>query len=180
LLGHSFGGQMIGLSEEFHRLNAAILVCSQFGQTRHWDGFQRFKVGLFWYLILPLAAAVFKIVPGWTGIGEAIPRGVAREWARWGRTRDWLLPYHERAASLYAAFDRPIRAYATTDDPIAPPRAVSALLSRFRATKVERIDVRPSDLGLRSLGHLGLFRPGPTEQVWQEILEFGSRHSSPR
>lgn len=177
-IGHSFGGQMLGFSDDFRRLRAAILVCSQFAQPRHWDGVGRLKVTAFWYAILPLASRVFDVVPGWTGTGEDIPRGVAREWARWGRTRDWLLPHVEGAAERYAAFDRPLRAYAVTDDFIAPPRAVSDLLGRFRATTPERVDIAPADLGLRSIGHFGLLRPGPAERIWQEWLDFGSRHAA--
>jgi predicted alpha/beta hydrolase len=175
LLGHSFGGQVLGFSDEFRRLRAAVLIASQFGAARHWDGVERWKVLAYWHLILPTAAALFREVPGWTGIGENIPSGVAREWALWGRTHDWLLPHVSGAEQRYANFDRPLRAYAISDDPIAPPRAVSALLRQFRTAPLERIDLEPADFGLRSLGHIGLFRPGPSERVWQQILDYGTR-----
>jgi len=176
LLGHSFGGQAIGFSAEFRRVAAAILVGAQFGQARHWDGLGRVKVAAYWNLILPAATALFEVVPSWTGLGTPLPRGAAEEWARWGRTRDWLLPHVPGAEALYAGFDRPLRAYATLDDPIAPPRAVAELLRYFRATSVERVDLAPSDLGLERLGHFGLFRPG-VERLWHEFLEYGSRHA---
>jgi predicted alpha/beta hydrolase len=51
------------------------------------------------------------------------------------------------------------------------------LLSRFRGAHVERIDVAPSDLGVRSIGHLGLFRPGPAERIWRDFLAYASRHA---
>jgi predicted alpha/beta hydrolase len=172
LLGHSFGGQVLGFSDEFRRVRAAVLVGSQFGQARHWDGLGRLRVAAYWRVVLPLAAALTPTIPGWLGLREPLPSGVAREWARWGRSRDWLLPFVPGAAERYAAFDRPLRAYAMLDDPIAPPRAVSALLERFRATRPERIDLSPADLGLERLGHVGLFRPGGTEQVWRELLAF--------
>ena len=175
LLGHSFGGQTLGFSDEFRRLRAAVLVASQFGEARHWDGIERLKVLAYWNLILPSAASLFRVVPGWTGIGEDIPSGVAREWAEWGRTRDWLLPHVAGAEARYAAFARPLRAYAISDDRIAPPRAVSALLRQFRSASIERIDLTPTDLGLQSLGHVGLFRPGPSERIWQDIIDFGTR-----
>src|SRR5688572_2374743 len=125
LLGHSFGGQTLGFSDEFRRIAAAVLVASQFGEAAHWDGFDRLKVSAYWNLILPSAAAIFRDrVPGWTGIGEAIPTGVAREWALWGRSRGWSLAHVPAAAERYAAFDRPLRAYSISDDRIAPPRAV--------------------------------------------------------
>lgn len=177
LLGHSFGGQTLGFSDEFRRLAAAVLVASQFGEAAHWDGFDRLKVSAYWNLILPGAVAVFsKQVPGWTGIGEAIPTGVAREWALWGRSRGWSLAHVRGAAERYAAFDRPLRAYSISDDKIAPPRAVSALLRQFRATEPERVALTPADLDLQKLGHLGLFRTG-AERIWQEIADFATRHA---
>ena len=129
------------------------------------------------YARLPLAASVFEVIPGWTGLGEPLPRGVGREWARWGRAADWLLTHVPEAAARYAAFDRPLRAYAMSDDPIAPPRAVSALLERFQGTSVERVELRPSDFGLARLGHLGVFRPGNTEWLWAEFLEYALQHA---
>ncbi len=171
LLGHSFGGQVLGFADDFRRLGAAVLVASQFGEAAHWDGFERLKISAYWNLILPGAAALFtKQVPGWTGIGESIPTGVAREWALWGRSRGWSLAHVPGVAERYAAFDRPLRAYAISDDKIAPPRAVSALLERFRATQPERIDITPAELGMSKLGHLGLFRPG-AERIWQQLTD---------
>ena len=41
----------------------------------------------------PAASALFETMPGWTGVGEAIPRGVAREWSRWGRSPRWYLDH---------------------------------------------------------------------------------------
>lgn len=178
LLGHSFGGQTLGFSDEFRRLGAAVLVASQFGEAAHWDGFDRLKVSAYWNLILPGAALIFRErVPGWTGIGAAIPTGVAREWALWGRSRGWSLAHVPGVAARYAAFDRPLRAYSISDDKIAPPRAVSALLHQFRATDPERIDVTPPELELQKLGHLGLFRPG-AERVWQQIADFAAKHAA--
>jgi predicted alpha/beta hydrolase len=174
LVGHSFGGQALGFSDEFRRLAGAVLVGSQFGQARHWDGLARLKVAAYWRAILPLSAALCDVVPAWTGLGEALPRGVAREWARFGRTHDWLLSHVPGARERYAAFDRPLRAYAMTDDPIAPPRAVSALLGCFRATSVERIDLSPEALGVKRLGHLGPFRSGAGERIWPELEAFAS------
>lgn len=178
LLGHSFGGQVLGFSDEFRRLQAAILVGSQFGSARYWDAPARWRVALYWHAVLPLAASVFEVIPGWTGLGEPLPRGVGREWARWGRAADWLVSYVPEAAARYRAFDRPLRAYAMRDDPIAPPRAVSALLRRFQSTTVERIDLEPHSFELARLGHLGLFRPGKTEPLWAELLEYALKQAN--
>jgi predicted alpha/beta hydrolase len=175
LLGHSFGGQALGFSDEFRRLKGALLIGSQLAPTQHWDGFERFKVCLYWNVILPIASAFFSYVPGWTGIGEPIPAGVAREWARWGRSREWLLSHVPEASARYAAFDRPLRAYAMLDDQLAPPRAVADLLSRFDSAPVERIDLDPRQLGVARLGHVGPLRPAQAG-LWPEMLAFFERH----
>ena len=177
LFGHSFGGQVLGLADEFSRVRAAVLIASQFGQAKYWDGVGRLKVEAFWRVILPAASALFETVPGWTGAGEALPRGVAREWARWGRARDWYVSEVHGSAERLARFERPILACAASDDPIAPPRAVSALLSRFAAAPITRRDVVPRDLGVRAVGHFGLLRPVARE-LWSEMLAFVRREAA--
>ncbi len=177
LLGHSFGGQTVGLAPALHRAQAAVFIGSQFGQARYWDGFSRYGVALYWHVVLPAACAFFDVLPAWTGPAGPLPRGVAREWARWGRSRDWYLSREPAAACLLGRFPAPLLAYAIGDDDIAPPRAVAALLQRFSATVPIRRDIDPQQLGLRRLGHVGLLRPRPeTEAIWQEILAFLRLH----
>ncbi len=175
LFGHSFGGQVLGLSDEFSRLQACVLLASQFAPAKYWDGLARLKVASFWHAILPIAARIFETVPAWTGAGAALPRGVAKEWARWGRSPDWYLTHVVDAKRRLATFQQPILAYAVSDDPIAPPRAVSALLNCFEAAHVVRRDVKPSDLAVDAIGHFGLLRPS-AESLWREMLAFAASH----
>ena len=120
-----------------------------------------------------LAAAVFDVLPGWTGPAGRLPRGVAREWALWGRSPNWYLDHDPEAADRLRRFAAPILAYAISDDDIAPPRAVTAFLERFSATTPIRRDLEPRQLGLERLGHVGLLRPSHhAEPVWHEILAF--------
>ena len=179
LFGHSFGGQVVGLADDFSRLRSCVFIASQFGQAKNWDGFERVKIATFWRVILPVASRVFETVPGWTGAGEALPRGVAREWARWGRSPNWYLTQVGDAGQRLARFDRPILAFAASDDPIAPPRAVSALLTRFETARVVRRDVTPHDLGVAAIGHFGLLRP-MAKPLWRDMLAFAAREAGER
>src|SRR5215471_7955682 len=36
LIGHSFGGQVLGLADNIAMIDAAVLICSQSGHWRHW------------------------------------------------------------------------------------------------------------------------------------------------
>ena len=106
-----------------------------------------------------------------------MPSGVARQWAAWGRAPEWFLSTEREADELLGSFARPVLAYAIQDDPIAPPRAVSALLERLRSAEVTRRDLHPRELALAKVGHVGLLRPGPTVAVWEELLVFLRRHA---
>ena len=180
LLGHSFGGQALGFSDEFRRLQGAILVGSRFGQARHWDGLARARIAAYWNLILPASIAVFEIVPGWTGLGVPLPRGVAREWASWGRTREWLLPHVEGAERRYATFDRPIRAYAMIDDDIAPASSGFGSTGTVPHDRGRTHRSRSCRSGAPKIGHMGLFRPGGTERIWEEMFDFGTASRAAR
>ena len=171
LLGHSFGGQALGIAEELHEVRAAIFVGSQLGHPQHWDGLGRLKVELLWRALLPVTTRFFDPIPKWV-VGEELPGGVAREWLSWGRSDDWLMTYIEGADARYARFSHPILAYAISDDDIAPPRAVDDLLRRFANADVRRVDITPEALGSSNIGHVGLFRPTNTARVWEHWLQF--------
>jgi len=178
LIGHSFGGQVVGLASAFQRVQAAAFIGSQFGLPRYWDGWQRYGLASYWFLVLPALCAFFRVLPAWSGPAGPLPRGVAREWSRWGRSSNWYLSSEPEAAALLRAFPAPLMAYGIVDDNIAPPRAVSALLERFSATGPIRRDIAPDELGLPRIGHTGLFRPSPeTAPVWQEMLSFLREHT---
>ncbi len=171
LIAHSFGGQALGLSSELHRVRGAILVGSQLAHVHHWHGLNRLRVELFWRILLPLSTRVSDPIPKWV-VGERLPVGVVREWARWGTSGDWLFPHVPDARQRFAAFRAPLVAYGAWDDPIAPPSSVAALLACFTGTRAERIVIERGDLPAASVGHFGLFRPVPGSSVWPEFERF--------
>jgi len=178
LVSHSFGGQLVGLAAAFRHVHAAVFFGSQIPLGRYWDGVGRLKVELYWYLVLPLASSLFKLLPAWLGFGARLPRGVAREWAKWGRSPEWFLSWVPDAADTFVAMDKPILAYAIEDDALAPPRAVTALLELLSSAEIIRRDLTPSEIGLTKIGHVGFLKPGPIEPVWEEALSFFNEHVS--
>jgi len=172
LLGHSFGGQLVGLIDEAREVSGALFVGAQFGYYRHWALLQQPRLALLWRGLVPLLSATFGYLPARAGLGEDLPAGVAREWARWCTHPDYLIGGHPDAVARFARFDRPSVFYSFTDDDFAPSGAVRALLARLSSARVEHRRVDPVDLGTGPIGHFGFFRPKCREPLWTEALTF--------
>jgi predicted alpha/beta hydrolase len=174
LVGHSFGGNSIAFAQGVERADALLMVASQLGEPRFYPGAHRWVTRFFFNAWLPTVTALFGQLPGWAlGPGaQALPAGVARDWARWSRLRGWafadpaLAPH--RAASALAV---PVHLWNITDDlTYAPPQAVDALAAQFRNAAVQRHTAAPQELGLRRLGHFGAFRREAGPRLWGRLL----------
>jgi len=176
VVGHSFGGQSLGLLQRDGRIGAALLVGSQSAYWRNYPLRGRLWVWPSAHFLLPGITRVFGYFPGSRlGFGEDLPPGVAIEWARWCRHPTYLVG-DLRAEDAYARFSAPVRAYALTDDAFAPPSAVRALLDLLPAAKSELRRVTPAEVGAKSIGHFGFFRERFRDTLWREACEWLTRH----
>jgi predicted alpha/beta hydrolase len=176
-VGHSVGGQLLGLMPNNHKLAGAIGVAAQSGYWRLWPRALQPRMAALWYLLIPALVALRGEVPRGV-MGEALPAGVAREWARWCRHPDFIVD--ERGGALRDHFESwrvPLRLYAIGDDArYAPQTAVERLASYFTRTKPELRVLQPRDLGVKSIGHFGFFRASMPRPVWQETADWLREH----
>jgi len=171
IVGHSFGGQLLGLVDELREAKGALLVAAQLGGYRDWPRAARPKLALTWYALVPAFVAAFGYLPAGAALGVDLPGGVALEWARWCRHRDYLVGYHPDAAARFARWDRPTRLISFADDDFAPPGAIEALASRLGGAPLERDAWTPGDDGVASIGHFGFFRPSAAA-LWPRATAF--------
>jgi len=172
-IGHSIGGQLFGLLPEAP-IARALLVGAQNGHWRNWPGVaRRAAMAALWWAVIPgMTALAGKLPMAAFGQGEDLPVGVAREWARWGRTRDYIAGFaRRRGPSGFDRFTGPVRSYAITDDGYAPPPSVHALAADFRTARTEVVEVAPAAIGKRRLGHFGAFRPS-AQALWAEWADW--------
>lgn len=173
-VGHSFGGQALGLLPRAERLCGALIVGAQSGYWRHWPGGRGLALGLLWHAVLPGLSALCGFYPAsWLRMGEDMPAGVAEEWARWGRRPGYVTDADGGALQPgYARVAFPIRSYSFSDDTFAPPRAVEALLGFYTGAAIERRALAPLDLGVEAVGHWGFFRERFREPLWTEAASW--------
>jgi predicted alpha/beta hydrolase len=171
VVGHSVGGQMVGLADNNNRIDAVLTVAAQNGYMGHWPAEGRWKLALRWYLV-PVVSRVFGYVPGWMGTREDLPAGVAREWAAWCRRPGFLFNGHDERRRGFQRFTKPILAYSFEDDPYAPRLAVETLLSEYRNAPVTLRHVHSREVGAPEIGHFGFFRERFRDTLWRESAEW--------
>lgn len=169
VVGHSVGGQIVGLAENNGQVDALLGIAAQSGYYGHWPASDRFGLALRWYLAVPAMSLLFGYVPGRLGIKEDLPGGVAREWAAWCRRPGFLLEGHEERRRGFERFARPILAYSFEDDSFAPRRAVESLLDLYRNASVTH---RHIAAGAEAIGHFGFFRERFRTTLWRDAAQW--------
>jgi predicted alpha/beta hydrolase len=166
LIGHSFGGQALGVTDRGAWLDAVLTIGTQFVWYGNWTGIERWRMRLIWSALIPGATAAFGYLPGWMGMSEDVPLEVAREWARWCRSENYLIDHVPGARERLAAVRCPARVISITDDDYAPEVAVDAYAALL--PEAERVRWTPADAGLKSLGHFRAFRPAAS-RLWDDV-----------
>ncbi|MEW5741871.1 MAG: alpha/beta fold hydrolase [Myxococcota bacterium] len=183
VIGHSVGGQLVGLAPSMERASAVMTVASQSGYWGHWPLPSKVAFAGLWYGLMPLTSSLFGYFPGRLGIGEDLPRGVAQEWARWCRSAGYFID-HGVSPAGFAKVRAPVLAFSFTDDAYAPKPAVDWLHGLFTSASVERRHLSPGDLEVRAVGHFGFFRDAYRDSLWAAARDFllGKRQvrSAPR
>lgn len=179
-VGHSFGGQALGLMPSAARprpirgrpgLSGAILVAAQSGFYGHWPMPSRLRMAALWHGVVPGLVRAFDRLPSWAGLGEELPPQVARDWAEWCRTPGYLRTRIPAEKQYFHELLAPMLAFAFTDDDYAPGRSVDELLAWYMNADVEKRVIRPSSVGLRAIGHHGFFRRTSGE-LWRQSVDW--------
>lgn len=165
-VGHSVGGQIVGLAENNWRIHGLVCVASQSGWWGHWPKPDRWRIALNWFVLIPLTSRLYGYLPGRFGTKEDLPDGVAREWARWGRRPQYLMEPGRREG--FARVRCPLLAYSLADDPYAPRPAVEALLDLYTEADIHHRHVTPKDIGVDEVAHFGFFRERFRDTLWKD------------
>lgn len=170
LICHSAGGQLMGMARINPLVHALVFVAAQHGYWGNWPLRSRYNVAVLWRLI-PVVTRVFGYLPARLGIGEDLPRGVANEWAKWGRDRDYLFGFgHEFDLESYRSLAVPMLAYSFWDDWYAPRVAVEALLQKYSAAQITHHHLTPTESPVQRIGHFGFFREQFRDSLWEETV----------
>ena len=174
MVGHSYGGHAFGLLPRNERVQRMATFATGAGWHGWMPPLERVRVMLMWHIIGPLLVGTTGYL-AWSKfrMGEDLPRDVYRQWRRWCQWPRYFFedPELPGLAEEFARVRTPIRAINATDDHWAPPASRDAFMQAYCNAHVEKVTLDPRKFGMRSIGHIGYFRPR-AEALWQETLEW--------
>jgi predicted alpha/beta hydrolase len=173
-VGHSFGGQALGLLPNNDAVSRALLIASHAGYWKLMASPERYRVyAILNFIGIPLTKRL-DYLPGWSGLGEDLPSDVLLQWVSWLMSPGYL--FDDRTLSgldNFSNYHGAIRALCMSDDPWATRPAVELLCSGFSSVKPEIVEITPdNDADGRRIGHFGFFRPEHRNTLWRKAAEW--------
>ncbi len=171
LLGHSAGGQLLGLAHNFAKVEKVIAIAGSSGNVKGLSGRTKLMAPVMFNLIFPISSrfkgyAATKML----GMGENLPKGVGAQWREFcskpgyvinalGKTVD--VDYHD-------AIRCPIISIHATDDEIATEHNVKDFLRIYPNAKTDYISLEPKALQHKAIGHMLMFKSSH-QNIWSVI-----------
>jgi predicted alpha/beta hydrolase len=172
-VGHSYGGQALGLLPNNQKVSRALFVAAQIGYWRLFPPPENWRVWFMLNVAGPAVAHLLGYVPGRLGIGEDLPKGVFLEWASWCMKPNYLFDDETLDARQYFPnYHGALRGIGMSDDAWAPPVAIEKLLAGYTGTAPQHITIAPADIGEKKIGHFGYFRPQAGEKLWPAAADW--------
>jgi predicted alpha/beta hydrolase len=166
-VGHSVGGQLLGLAPSNEVLDRAVGIGAQLGDYRLWPPMQQARLLALWYGVLPLLTKTFGYLPGQAGIGADLPAGVALQWSRWCKTPGYFAgDGGDHVRDGFARMHVNYLAVSMEHDFYAPKKTVDALSNLFQGARMERWHLEDP-----KIGHFGFFRER-NWPYWERVTTF--------
>lgn len=172
-VGHSFGGQALGLLSNNTEISRALLIAAQAGYWKLMAFPERYRVYAMLNFVGTPLTRLKGYAPGWAGLGEDLPKGVFTQWVRWVNSERYMFDDPSlKALENFPKYQGALRALCITDDPWATRQAVELLCSGFTAIKPEIVMVTPANAATAKIGHFGFFRPEHRDTLWRGAAEW--------
>jgi len=171
VLGHSIGGQLVGLAKSAKKLDKVVLVAAQSGYWKYWKGVEKLKMWFNWYILFPILLNTFGFLNSKRISGmENLPKNVANQWRKWGMDSEYIFSDKSIIESYYDKLKMDMTAFSIDDDDFAPKEAVSWMTEKYCNANMKSIHLKPTDFQVNKIGHFGIFKNKFKNSIWIELL----------
>lgn len=184
LVGHSAGGQLAGLMENYADIASIFNVACSSGQLDNMRPAYRRQAKLFMNVFTPLSNAIFGYTnTQWIGMGEPLPKGVAKDWCDWCNGAGYIKTAFGDTVKehWYDEINCPSMWLNATDDDIAIDANVDDMTRVFTKMtaegKIGRITLDPKEEGVTDIGHMKFFSR-KRSKLWRLATEWLEEHGA--
>lgn len=173
-VGHSLGGQLLGLIGNRERIHRIITIATGNGYWLENTWQTKRVVWWLWFVVVPIATRVAGYFPGkrLRKVGD-LPLGVMRQWRRWCLNPEYVVGVEgERVREQYSSVSQPMMSLSFTDDEMMTERGTRSLHRLYRNAAVEFRRIAPDQIGVRRIGHFGFFRPQFERTLWPLVPQW--------
>ncbi|MGH8178944.1 MAG: alpha/beta hydrolase family protein [Steroidobacter sp.] len=173
-IGHSLGGQLLGLIPNCSKIDRVMTVATGSGYWRENSWQTRRFVWWMWYVAVPLATRIAGYFPGkrLRKVGD-LPRGVIEQWRRWCLSREYMVSAEgDNVREAYASVRTPMLAVSFTDDEMMSAEGIRSLHGLYTGASIEYRRIAPRDIGAKQIGHFGFFRPQFEKTLWPLVPQW--------
>lgn len=174
LVGHSFGGNCLGVTGAADEFEAIVTIASQQGYWRNFGFWYRWVVLFVFAVSMPLLSKLFGYFPSKThGLGEDLPKKVAEDWSKLILNKEGIETLASSPETWRKNLHPNMLVISISDDMLSPKKAVDNLAEiSYSATSIKRLHLTPKDGNAGPIGHLNFFRKQFRDTLWQIPLQW--------
>lgn len=181
LVGHSAGGQLVGLMPNSHNLTSIFNFACSSGCLKNMHFPYAFKAQFFMNLFIPASNLIFGHAKSqWVGMGEPLPKQVAKQWQHWCNGQGYVKTAFGKTIfeHHYDELDVPSLWLNAEDDDIANNTNVADMISVFTKAKhrAQTQVLSPEYYNVEDIGHMKFFS-SQRKQLWPIAINWLTKHS---
>ncbi|MGI2114770.1 alpha/beta hydrolase family protein [Shewanella frigidimarina] len=178
LVGHSAGGQLIGLMHNAMDISSMFNFACSSGQLTNMKLSYLVQAHFFMNFFIPLSNAMFGHTKSqWLGMGEPLPKSVAKQWQQWCNGQGYVKTAFGKTVHqhCYNELTLPSLWVNAVDDDIANNANVADMMSVFPKLNGQTLTLTPSEHGLSEIGHMKFFS-SKSQVLWPLALDWLDKH----
>ncbi len=179
LIGHSAGGQLVGLMQNASSLSSIFNFACSSGNLSQMSYPFKIQALFFMNVFIPLSNLVFGYTKShWVGMGESLPKAAAKQWTHWCNGSGYAKTDfgHSIKKHWYDDLELPSLWLYADDDPIANQDNVIEMMNVYSNSASEIYPLNPKILGHKNIGHMGFFSRSCSD-LWPLALKWLNQHS---
>lgn len=174
LVGHSAGGQLVGLMKNALELKSMYNFASSSGCLKNMKYPFRFGAGFYLNVFIPVSNFLFgKTNSQWVGMGEPLPKKVASQWRRWCNGSGYVATDFGKAVKEHLYDDLTFNSHWSyaTDDAISNYANVKDMVRVYSKSDSSILELDPQKMGIKKIGHMSFFS-SKNSKLWSHTLEW--------